>query len=167
MESYIRNIYKCLVVNAHNNSIDYFSQWEKAQHAVPQVSVLGPLLFLTYVNDISKIVSDKSSPFLFAEDTRFFIGNRDETEFEFNTNEIFSELYKCFHSNFLMLNCEKKNFLYFLTKPDHEIMSNVQVSFVNRKIATTQCLKFLELTVDTSLTWKHHIGELTSRLVMP
>jgi len=40
----------------------------------------------------------------------------------------------------------------------------LQVSFVNRKIATAQSLKFLRLTIDTTLTWKHHIGELTSRL---
>ena len=45
---------------------------------------------------------------------------------------------------------------------DHEI--NMQISFGNKKIATAQTLKFLELTIDTSLTWKYHIGELTSRL---
>jgi len=41
---------------------------------------------------------------------------------------------------------------------------NMQVSFCNRKIATAKSLKFLGLTIDTSLTWKCHIGELTSRL---
>jgi len=52
--------------------------------------------------------------------------------------------------------------LQFLTKTDNEI--NMQVSFGNRKFVTTQSLKFLGLTIDTTLTWKHHIGELTSRL---
>jgi len=52
--------------------------------------------------------------------------------------------------------------MQFPTKTDHEI--NMQVSFGNRKIVTTQSLKFLGLTIDNSLTWKHHIGELTSRL---
>jgi hypothetical protein len=33
-----------------------------------------------------------------------------------------------------------------------------------RQIANPQILKFLGLTIDTTLTWKHHIGELTSRL---
>jgi hypothetical protein len=41
---------------------------------------------------------------------------------------------------------------------------NMQVIFGNRIIATTQILKFLGLTFDTSLTWKCHIGGLTSRL---
>ena len=40
----------------------------------------------------------------------------------------------------------------------------MQVSFGNRKFATAQSLKFLGLTIDTTLTWKHHIGELTTRL---
>ena len=40
----------------------------------------------------------------------------------------------------------------------------MQVSFGNRKITTVQSLKFLGLTIDTTLTWKHHTGELTSRL---
>jgi len=52
--------------------------------------------------------------------------------------------------------------LQFLTKTDYEI--NTQISFGNRKIATDQSLTFLGLTIDTSLTWQYHIGELTSRL---
>ena len=61
-----------------------------------------------------------------------------------------------------MLNYDKTCFLQFLTKTDQEI--NMDVSFGNRKIATAQSLKFFVLTIDTSLTWKHRIGELTSRL---
>ena len=61
-----------------------------------------------------------------------------------------------------MLNYDKTYFLPFLTKTDHEI--KMQVSFGNLKIATAQGLKFLGLTIDTSLTWKYQIGELTSRL---
>jgi hypothetical protein len=52
--------------------------------------------------------------------------------------------------------------MQFLTKIDYEI--NMQLSFDDRKIATARSLKFLGLTIDTSLTWKHHISELTSRL---
>jgi len=109
-----------------------------------------------------KSVSDKSSPILFADDTSFIIANCNETEFKFNTNDIFHEINKWFHSNLLMLNYDNTYFMQFLTKTDHEI--NRQVSFGNRKIATTQSLKFLGLTIETTLTWKKHIGELTSRL---
>jgi hypothetical protein len=61
-----------------------------------------------------------------------------------------------------MLNYDKTYFLQFLAKTDHEI--NMQVSCSNRKIATTQSLKCLQQTINTSLTLKHHISELTSSL---
>jgi hypothetical protein len=61
MESYLRNRYQRVVINAYINSDGYFSKGEEVQHGVPQGSVLGPLLFLIYVNDLSKSVSDKSS----------------------------------------------------------------------------------------------------------
>ena len=79
-----------------------------------------------------------------------------------NTNDIFTEINKWFHSNLLILNYNKTSFLQFLTKIDHEI--NMQVLFGNRKIATTQSLKFLGLTNNPCLTWKYHVGEITSRL---
>jgi N6-adenosine-specific RNA methylase IME4 len=40
----------------------------------------------------------------------------------------------------------------------------MQVSFGKRKIATVQSLKFWGLTIDTILSWKHHISEVTSRM---
>jgi len=88
-----------------------FLNWEKVQHGVLWGSVLGPLLFLKYVNALSKSVSDKSV--LFADDTSFIIANHDEIEFKFNTNEIFTEINKWLHSNLLMLNYDKTYFLQF------------------------------------------------------
>ena len=51
---------------------------------IKYINFLGPLLFLINVNDLSKSVSDKSSPILFADYTSFIIANHNETEFQFN-----------------------------------------------------------------------------------
>ena len=74
---------------------------ERSTAQSPTGFILGPLLFLIYINDIPKSVSNKFSPILFAADTSFIIANRNETEFMFNTNEIFNEINEWFHSNLL------------------------------------------------------------------
>jgi hypothetical protein len=70
------------------------------------------------------------------DDRSFIIENHNETKFKLNTNEIFNEKNKWFHSNLLMLNCDKTYFLQFLIKTGYEI--NLQVLFSNRKISTAQ-----------------------------
>jgi hypothetical protein len=52
--------------------------------------------------------------------------------------------------------------MQFVTKTDYKI--NMQISFDDKRIATAQSLKFIGLTIDTTLTWKHHITELASRI---
>jgi hypothetical protein len=108
MESYLTNRYQTAVINAHNNSDGYFSKWEKVQNEVPHGSFLGTLFLLIHVNDLSNSISDKCSPILFADDTNFIIENCEETKYKFNTNELFTEINKWFHSN--LLNYDKTYF---------------------------------------------------------
>ena len=110
MESYLRNRYQRVITN------NYSSTWKEVQHGVPQGSVLGPLLFLIYINDLSKSISDKSILILFADDTSFIVTNHDDSEFRHKVNEVFNKVNKCFHSNLLMLNYDKTYFLQFQTK---------------------------------------------------
>jgi hypothetical protein len=95
IESYLRNRYQRVVINDGKLN-KYHSEWEQIHHGVPQGSVLGPLFFLLYVNDLPKSVSDKSNPILFADDTSFIITNCNKAEFKHNIYDIFSEINKWF-----------------------------------------------------------------------
>jgi hypothetical protein len=77
-------------------------------------------------------------------------------------NEVSNKVNKWFHSNSLKLNYDKTYFLQFQTKANKE--NNTQISNGNKTIATAKNIKFLGLTINTTLNWKHHIIELIPRL---
>ena len=69
LESYFQNRYQSVqITNSYSNS-HTVSKWTKLTCGVPQRSILGPLLFLAYFNDLPKAVAHKALPILYADDT--------------------------------------------------------------------------------------------------
>jgi hypothetical protein len=60
---------------------------KKIQCGVAQDSVLGPMLFLLYINDLPKTISDLSKPVLFVDDTSILILDKDPANFEIKINK--------------------------------------------------------------------------------
>ena len=120
------------------------------------------LLFLIYINDLSKCVTDKSIPIFFADDTSFILTSYDNSKLRHKANEVFNIINNWFHSNSLMPNYDKTYFLQFQTKAKNE--NNTQMLHINKTIATVKSIKFLGLTIDTILNWKLHISDLKPRL---
>jgi len=90
----------------------YISQKEKTLCGVPQGSVLGPLLFLIYINDIYN-ASDKLAFYLFADDTNLLFADRNLQSLETVVNMELMNVSDWLASNKLSLNVKKTHFVIF------------------------------------------------------
>jgi hypothetical protein len=123
---------------------------------------LGPLQFLIYINDLSLTISKLANLILCADNTSIIISNTNPEEFKNNINSVMTEIINWFKSNLLTLNCNKTHFLQFLTKKHNEI--KMQISASNTIITNIKSTRFLGLIINSILSWKDHIVELTSKL---
>ena len=88
------------------------SKKEVVLSGVPQGSVLGPLLFLIYINDISNS-SDKLKFYLFADDTNLLYADKNLKSLESTVNAEIFRVYNWLIANKLSLNIKKSNFVIF------------------------------------------------------
>ena len=131
---------------------------------VPQGSVLGPILFLIYINDLPNI-SDFFHTYLFADDSNLSVSGKDPKDVIVSANkELFTFYYWCI-ANRLSLNTLKTYYILFSPKPPKSlppllIKDGISYAVIER----AQSLKFLGVTYDERLTFANHINTLTNRL---
>jgi hypothetical protein len=129
---------------------------------VPQGSILGPLLFLIYINDIVK-VSPILNMILFADDTNLFISGENLIETVTTLNCELCKLSNWFKVNKLSLNIKKTNYMIFHNRRK-KIGLIPEVVIDNCKINSVTCSKFLGVIINENLTWTDHIETIKKKL---
>lgn len=126
---------------------DRTSKIIEMKRGVPQGSILGPLLFLIYVNDLEPSLSAEKVC-LYADDTSTLASHDEKSALVTKTNKILQEAEAWFTANQLTLNTAKTQSLEFTTKKDQR----------------TKSIKFLGMQIDNKLCWKEHIDSISKKL---
>jgi hypothetical protein len=165
IKSYLNGRYQRVMIDTSHSNSSIYSDWVKIKNCVPQGSILGPLFFLFYINDLPGIITDISQLVLFADDTGILISKPSHTEFINDINKVFGKINDWFKINLLSLNFDKTYYVQFMIKNIHEI--NIHISYGNKLITNTQSTNFLGLIIDSTLSWKNHIDKLMPKLSSP
>ena len=158
-ESYLRNRKQFTKVNGVTSSL------KTVECGVPQGSVLGPLLFLIYINDISKAFKT-AVPKLFADDTNIFIFHKTkETLFQIANTELESlENWLLANKLSLSIGINKETKFSFFTPTTTEDKSNLpNLKLLGQNVPRTDYVKYLGILLDDCLTFKSHITKLRDK----
>lgn len=151
LKSYLRDR-MCFVSSNGNSSAAY-----QATTGVPQGSVLGPLLFSVFVNDVSAVI--RHSSFLqYADDIKMFIEVRDERDCVLLQNDVYAFENWC-NQNALKLNSSKTKVMSY-TRKTHNILFSYDIQSV--LLARVNEIKDLGVVFDSTLRFSSHVDHIVS-----
>lgn len=151
--SYLSNRRQMVQIDSQNS--DYL----QVKCGVPQGSLLGPLLFLIYINDLPAYLP-LSKNILYADDTNILISDIDSARLQAKANKTLENLQVWLNYNRLHLNISKTNYINFCPFS----LSNLQIMFNNVCLKEVVSSKFLGIWVDSKSSWNTHISYLAEKV---
>ena len=153
-ESYLENRLQCVVING------YTSDTRPVFAGVPQGSVLGPLLFIVYINDITEDIN--SNIRLFADDTSLYIIIDDPIENAACLNDDLQIIADWANTWQVTFNPEKTESIHFTRKVHKIIQPDLIMS--NSIIKEVESHKHLGLNLQNDCLWNSHICEIVEKI---
>ena len=156
IRNYLTNRMQCTEIG------DTQSELELIKCGVPQGSVLGPLLFLIYINDI--VNSSKLFKFtLFADDTSLYYSCKNTHNLENIINGELTKISNWLSANRLSLNVAKSKLLYFTNK-NRNSLKDIIIKINGETLKEVDSAKYLGVYMDNKLSWNAHTNNIKLRL---
>ena len=154
LKSYLQNRTQCCVVN---NTI---SESKMINSGVPQGSILGPLLFLSYINDLPNCL-EFSTPGMFADDTQLSVAATNLGELEQLLNTDITNLDIWLRANRLAANATKTLFMVIASNYKlNQLAFNPNIKLNQKTIRQVTKAKLLGVSIDAELSWASHINDI-------
>ena len=157
LESYLTNRHQYVQINDSKSSL------RPITCGVPQGSVLGPLLFILYINDLVNACSTGRIR-IFADDTAVYFVCSNIHELIQLVTEIMEHLDIWFSANLLTLNTDKSYFCIFRTTQNHINNLPDEIVFNDKSIKRASSIKYLGITLDEFLNWNEHVANIIKSL---
>ena len=129
---------------------------------IPQGSVLGPVLFLLYINDFNQS-SDLFDFHLFADDANLFYRHKSLSILESDINNELVNINTWLCANKLSLNIKKSNFVLF-HPPQRKITLQVKLYISGTSLQKENCIKYLGIMIDSNFSWKSQISCISKKI---
>ena len=152
IESYLSSRYQCVEFKNVRSSLRQMSI------GVPQGSILGPLLFILYINDFPQI-STKFTSLLYADDTALLFEAKSPHALQKLLDDEFPKVCNWFQINKLSLNTDKTCFQIY-NKSNQEVDVNVKLR--GDHIREVETVKYLGVFIDRNMKWNNHVIHISS-----
>lgn len=160
---YLLERQQCVDISSLNRNAILTSYKSRYRHngcGVPQGSVLGPLLFLVYINDLPKAITHKCV--LFADDICVNVVSKNAEIHNDDVNLNVKLVIEWLQLNNLTVNVTKTKFIQFANQGAKNI--NLHIKYKEETIDSVSSTKFLGIEIDKYCNWKDHIENVCGKV---
>ena len=156
IESYISSRSQCVRIQNMKSTL------RNNNLGVPQGSVLGPLLFSLFINDLPSCCPSNVTCQMYADDTVLYVHAKDKKHAAQELTDAMTNVYNWLEKSQLYLNTSKTVCMYFSKRANTDSDTNVSVQ--GKTIEVVQEFKYLGITLDSQLLFKRQIKNTVNRI---
>ena len=130
---------------------------------VPQGSILGPLLFSIYINDLRTCLKHTSVT-LFADDTALYCSAKSSSDLQQMLNEDLASVAKWLNDHKLTLNVAKSKFMIIGSSQRLKSVGKFSLQICDEFLDKTDCYKYLGVIINETLSWGDHVDYISTKV---